>query len=420
MKVSLELYRQNKDKNYPHPLVIRFAVNRQTYRYPCEQNLTDGQWTFEQRNGYPNTGDALDKERKAVALLGMIDFKFWNYQEFVESMGKPLVPKDAITNLWIRYDLHRDQKLEQKELAWRTRELDGTVKNKVFAFLVKKPLLNNVHAWGPDELKMFEMFLSNDEGHPISTVKIYMETLRTFFSWCADIEEIIARSPFRKFKIKKAGQNSWFPYSYKDLRVLLALEPINEKEQFGYLWMKRLLYSGGSDPKDFSEMRWRQVHDDFIQMMRVKVSRSSKSGKKLLYLTPDVLGTFEDMIYKRGKPDDLVLDVMSKDLTEKQNIDRHKRFMDKIKEGVRSMLARLDEKLITESKKPSNIHFNIKRLRPTAAVVANAATGDVNYVSKMLIHSNLAQTSVYLSGMPNDEMKLMQIKYEEALRKVMD
>jgi integrase len=414
MKISLELYRQKKDRNHAHPLVLRFAVNRKTYRYPVDKNMTESEWMYEQKNGYKKTADVLDKERKANILLSEIDPRFWSYDDFCKAMEMPIVSKDAITKLWDKYDQHRDEKYERKQIKWRTRELDTTVRHKVESFLTlpKYKHLNNIHLWTAQELELFESFLL--ESHPGSTTKIYLETLRTFFSWAVDTEEVIARNPFKKFRIKK-GSDSWFPYSYKELAVLLSLVPANDREQFAFNWMKRLLYSGGSDPMDFSQMKWRQVHDEFIQLMRVKVSKSSKAGTKLLYLTPDVLETFTEIIGERGKPDDYVLDVFRKELTERQNIDRHKRFMDKIKTGIRDMLKRF----YTETNaKTVRINFVIKRLRPTAAVVANAATNDLNFVSKMLIHSNLSQTDTYMKIMPNGEMRQLQIKYEEALNAV--
>jgi hypothetical protein len=76
MKISLELYRQKKDRNHAHPLVLRFAVNRKTYRYPVDKNMTESEWMYEQKNGYKKTADVLDKERKANILLSEIDPRF--------------------------------------------------------------------------------------------------------------------------------------------------------------------------------------------------------------------------------------------------------------------------------------------------------------------------------------------------------
>lgn len=428
MKVSLELYRQSKKKDYPHPLVIRFAVRGDTYRYPLDKHFTDDAWLIEQKTGYKNAGDAVDLERKAVTLLKDIDPRFWTYKEFVESMDLPIIPKDAITKLWKLYDHHRDRKHEKGLIAWRTRELDTTVKNKVEKFLRKYPALNNVHMWKAVQLQSFENFLLNDEGHPQSTTKIYLETFRTFFSWCVNgedddsgnviIDPVLARSPFSKFKIKK-GSESWFPYSFNELKVMMSLEPENDRERFAIRWTKLILYAGGADPMDFVEMRWRQIQSEAIQFNRVKVSKTSKAGNKLLYLTPDVVDLFDEIKTDRGKPDDYVLPVFKAELTERQNIDRHKRFMDKIKEGMRSMIARYNSAMIGSGQKPFHLDFVIKRLRPTAAVMANGATKDVNFVKLMLMHSTLTQTTVYLSRYPDDEIKKMQGIYEEALKLAM-
>jgi integrase len=401
VNVSLELYKKKKEKDALHPLVIRFAVDRKTFRYQTGTALTVRQW---------------QDEKKARYILDNTDHKSWSYPQFVDQMGLPIVPKDSITRLWAEFYKERVARHERGNLSWRTLELDGNLKSKLDSFLAENPILNNVHVWKENELVMFQNHITKTCA--ASTAKIYLEAFRTFFSWCVDSVEVIARNPFRKFKIAK-GDSSWFPYSYKELKVLLALEPITGPEKRSMKWVKLLLYSGGADPKDFSEMKWKQIQSEAIQFNRVKVSKSSKAGKKLLYLTDEVLKLFDEIKGKKGKPDDYVLDVFQKGLTEKQNTERHKTFIWRLNNGMRSMIDRYNKEQKEQGRKTFDVHFVIKRLRPTAATLALASTSDVNFVSKMLMHSNLQQTSVYLAHLPNDEIKLMQKKYEEAIKAVM-
>lgn len=131
----LELYKKSKNKDATHALVIRFAVNRKTFRYPTGFSLTERQWQDEQKNGYPSTMPAVEIEKKALYVLQNFTGAQFDYKAFVRQMSLPIVPRDSITRLWEEYAQHRAALHNNKKIAWRTLELDSSLKAKLYAFL---------------------------------------------------------------------------------------------------------------------------------------------------------------------------------------------------------------------------------------------------------------------------------------------
>jgi hypothetical protein len=405
MTTSLELYKRSREKAAKHRLVVRFIIHRKTYRYPTGHTLTVREWQQEQINGYPNTSDAISVEDKVKVIVTELMPGF-DFEKFTIKMKQPLIPQDAITRHWVNFIEHRDELYLNQQIAFRTREIDDNLKKKLDVFLERHPELNNLHVWTSATLTTFQQFMVKTVS--VTTAKIYLEAYRTFFNWARD-HEIIYKDIWRKYRIPKTG-SSWFPYSYKEVAIIFALKPANEPQRFALRWTKLLLFSGGADPKDFSEMKWWQVQSEAIQFMRVKSAKRSRAGKKLLYLSSAVRDQFEEIKAERGTQDDYLLPVYKADASEEKNLEAHKYFMRKINSNMRVMLTNKEGKLLLD--------FKIKRIRPTAATIANASTKDLDFVSKMLMHSNLQQTSTYMGVLPNDEMKDNQTKYEQAIADV--
>lgn len=172
MTTTLDLYKRSSEKDAKHRLVVRFIINRKTYRHPTGHTLTVREWQQEQRTAYPNTADAIeieDKVRIVVAdLMPLFDLK-----KFSERMKQPLVPHDAITKHWEGFIQHRDDLYANKQISFRTREIDDNVKKKLDLFLAARPNMNNIHLWDAGTLNTFQQFMT--KAVSVTTAKIYLE-----------------------------------------------------------------------------------------------------------------------------------------------------------------------------------------------------------------------------------------------------
>lgn len=399
MKIILELSPVEL-KDGTHALVLRFSINRKTYRLQTNHKLTPAQWTFEQRHGYPKTKDVIALEEKAETILSSLHPETFSMDHFRDLMKKPIVRADSITKWWSVYDEYRNKKV----LAIRTRQLDDSAKKKVDEFLVKHPELDNIHAWDADTLTEFHRFMIKIP-IAVTSAKIYLEQFKTFFFWLINDQEILLRNPFKKFVIPHS-ENNWFPYSDTELSVICSVEPANPMQDTALKWTKMLLFSGGSDPKDLADMRWRQMKTESIQVIRSKVKNKSNVADKLLYLSDTVRSIFGDLHGERQDPSDFVFPIFKKENNESQNLENLKKHMKNINANMNEML------------KKTGIEFTIKRLRPTAATIANNSTKDLNFVKQMLIHTDLRQTGTYLKRTPSDAVKKGQGVYEKALKKI--
>lgn len=400
MKVNLELFTARPAKDGSFPLVIRFAINRKQYRYLTGLNLTEAQWAYERRHGHVHTFKAIEQLDKAKELLAFQDPSLFNMNEFRKLMEAPVVAQNPVTKLFDEYLKKRGG----EKLAVRTRELDDCTIKKLKEFFVDHPHADNVHTWDTQLLNDFHKFMI-DGKLSVATAGIYLRIFSAFFTWLIDDKEMLIKHPFKKYEIPKYD-NNWFPYSDKELKTILSLSPKTPAQKEALLWSKMIVHSGGTDMKDFAEMTWRQVHSEAIQVQRIKTKQSSSSSNKLLYLSESIREILDQLKTKRGKADDYVFGIYKKDKSEKQNLEFLKAKMNSINDNMNEML------------KESYVHFTIKRLRPTAATIANNSTKDINFVKGMLMHSNIKQTDTYLKRTPSDVNKANQEVFEEALKKI--
>lgn len=397
MKLRLELYKTDAKKDGSMPLIIRFAINRSTYRYRTGLSFTESEWAWETNHGHKNSYKAIELKKKASDLLDAMDPSSFDMKTFKAVMEGGNLRHDPITKLWDTYE----EKRKKQVLAVRTRELDTCMIKKLKEFLEENQDLDTIHGWDHEKLNQFYKFMI-DAPVSVTTAGIYMRILSAFFKWLVEEKELLPRHPFRKYEIPMY-ENNWFPYSDKELAKILSVSPKTSSQEQSLKWVKMIIYSGGTDMKDFAEMTWRQVQSEAIQMRRTKTKKSSASSNKLLYLSDAVREVFDDLKTTKGKPDDYVFDIYKKGKTENQNLEFLKARMNLINNCMHDMLEK------------SDIHFTIKRLRPTAATIANNTTKNLNFVKTMLMHSNIKQTDTYLKRTPDDAIKKDQLSYEDAL-----
>jgi integrase len=128
---------------------------------------------------------------------------------------------------------------------------------------------------------------------------------------------------------------------------------------------------------------------------------SSGESQKLVPLTGEVLKAFDELKTKRLKDSDYVFDIcdVAKSDTDNQQV---------VHAATQTILNRMNSMLGDEA----GFRFVIKRIRPTAAVVA-AEIGGITYVRKLLMHSNIRQTSTYLAIRPQSMFIDNHRKFEE-------
>jgi integrase len=201
------------------------------------------------------------------------------------------------------------------------------------------------------------------------------------------------------------NKNHWHPYSDEELNVLLKLKPKRKAHEEALNWFKLMFRTGGTDLKDFAIMKWRQVNGSDLHIIRAKTAESSDSSQKHIPLEGDILKAFNALPKASGKKkNDLVFDIIAPEATVEETHVA-------VSNAVQNINNRMNKMLGSDA----GFKFTMKRIRPTAAVWI-AGTSGVEFASKMLMHSTLTQTSVYLANIPNEKIKDAHSKFMDAIK----
>ncbi|MEJ1239581.1 hypothetical protein WBG78_15700 [Chryseolinea sp. T2] len=394
MKVSIDLYRG--------VLTLRFSVNRKTYKYSTGVKLTEQEWKDEKRKGFKKAMQASEIAEKASNVIDVIDKETFSFAEFKRLMEEPTTSKDPVVVWFERFIAF---KVEQRK-AVSTIDALKTIQKIVNTFVKLNQKYSGVLQWNEATLAKFNEYMIDSGIKNVTTRKVYLTNLRTFFNYLVKEVDVLTKSPFAstKFKIPKSKAH-WFPYNDEELKTLLAIKPNTKGEWRAFNWFRLMLFTGGTDFKDFAIMKWNQVKAKELHIIRAKTDSYGDASQKLIPFSEDIRELFDALKGPKGDPDDYVFKILDPNLSAEDNHQRVHSATQTINNNMNRMLGGKDSKF----------RFVIKRIRPTAAVISNEV-GGVAYSQKMLMHSNLSQTSVYLANIPSERLRKSHAQFENAIK----
>ena len=255
-------------------------------------------------------------------------------------------------------------------------------------------------------LKKYQDYLLKIEGKTLGTVGHYTRNLRTVFNSAIINNEIsptlypffsrIGSSKGKKLykipsttKVKKALNTEdvikIFKYTPKTVAQELARD----------MWMLMFLCNG-INMMDLAYLKFENIEVQKFTFYRRKTKESTINNLELgeVYFNDMSLEIFKKYENKNNKPKDLVFDF----ITQNESDERKARLK------IKSFTKRLNDQ-IKKIAIEIGVNENISSYwaRHTFANTALEVTGDIYYIKKALIHSNIKITEGYIQGKSEDE-----------------
>lgn len=253
----------------------------------------------------------------------------------------------------------------------------------------------------PALLKLYEQWMTSDQGNSLTTVGIYLRHVRAV---CNDAinDGFVSRDtyPFgRKRYVIPAGRNIKKALSKDDILKIIHYQPQDDWEQRGRdFWVFSYL-SNGMNFTDILSLRWSDVdrQADSFSFVRQKTGNSTKGKQKRVRveMLPESLQIMERWANPDQRPTAFVFPFLSDDM------DARRRKM------VTSQFIKITNKYIRIIGKKLGIEGDITTYgaRHSMATILLLAGTPIAAISALLGHHFVGTTESYLGDFPQKQVR---------------
>lgn len=379
------LLRKNKvKKNGEIPIYLRIIKDRRTKFISLGISVLESQWDEKNsrvKNSHKNSAryNSFIAHKRAEAEDVVVE---------LETKSKSISSNRIKTKIMglapIDFFEYADEfldKFEKRATFGSYKGVKATVQ-KLKIYMSNKPLfMDEINV---QFLSSYEAYLFNELGNSKNTVHGNFKKIRQIlYEAIKEGKFPVEENPFLKFKLKKEPTQRIFLTEQE----LLAVEELHlatgTKEELIRNMFLFSAYAGGLRISDVLQLRWNNIEQDFlnIQIHKTKEPLKIKLPKKAI----DILSVYE---HSKSKKDVPVFPLLKIDADNNDSKTIHKA----ISYATSIINKELKEIAIKASiTKPISFHT----ARHTFATRALRKGVRIEYVSKLLGHSNIKETQVY-------------------------
>ena len=251
----------------------------------------------------------------------------------------------------------------------------------------------------PRFLQECETYMTDTKGRSLTTVSMYLRSLKAVFNRAIDEKEIKKDYyPFgkRKYQVPNSS-NVKKALSKEQLSILFNATPENKPQEKARDFWFFSYGCNGINIKDIAQLRFKDIQDGKFTFYRAKTITTSKAKLKpvTIYLNDFTRSIIEKYSKDVNNPEGFLFDIISeKDSPTEQHlkINNFNRF-------IGQHLKRLAENLGL----PKNISAYWARHSFATNAVRNGAT--MEFIQESLGHGNLKTTQNYFAGFDSDTKK---------------
>lgn len=395
-RVKLVLYDYRKKASGKYPVKLRITYNRMHKDILLGIDLSSEEFSGATKKNPPkhlrNIATQLQNfETKAKSIIAELSvFTFHKFEEAFFGQTKDasdIFPffEEYIQNL-------------KSEGRIKTAIAYQTAANTIRNFIGKKHL--HLLDVTPAFLKKFQDQLMKD-GKSISTIGIYVRTLRVIYNYC------IAKGVIKKDENYPFGRGRFVIPAGKNVKKALSLEEIKRIYEFPTepnsfqdrakdMWLFSY-YCNGMNFKDIALLKYKNVDGDMIRFVREKTKRTGQADQKIIscYVTDKARAIIQKWGTKNEEDKEAyVFPILSKD-------DSPESLEKKIAQFIQNTNKNMDRicKAVGIEKKVTT-YFS----RHSAATVLKKSGASIIQIQEALGHSSPMITQKYLDSF-DDEVK---------------
>lgn len=402
-------YTRRLRKDGTYPVKLRITHNRQQRYYNTSHNLTEAD--FEKTQGERPRGDFKDialklqkAERKANQVIEDLPVFTWKSFKKLFIDNRPI--KGLISEAFQDY-------AKELRVAGRigTAVSYECANSSLSKFIPGAKYIDIT----PDVLRHYEKWMVGDgnSGNSISTVGIYLRSLRTMFNNA--IAEGSLNKDYYPFGRKKyeipTSNNVKKALTIKDIAAIYYHKPPpgTTAERSKDYWLF-LYLCNGINIKDMCLLRYENIKGDVLSFERAKTIRTKRKVELIrVTLTEDLKRIVNDWGNKNKAGDNFIFPVLAKGLSP----ERERQLIQQITGVVNDHMKAIAEDLGIEQ--PCTTYA----ARHSFATILQRSGASTEFISEALGHSNVKTTQNYLAGF-EDDIKKETVKALTAFKNIQD
>lgn len=402
VKVNIILDKRSikTDGTYPVKLVVYYNQTNKRYSLKSKMALTEKD--FDKINSprlkqeeFVRVKTYLQSEKtralKIIKELGAA-FKY----ELFENIFFDIVPihDDKTVDVYAMFDKHIHELFAAKRIG--TASSYQTAKRSLAAYSPKLTFTDIT----PALLKKYELYMT-DKGSSITTVAIYLRSLRTIINMAKEAGLITPEQyPFGQKSKKKyqipIGRNIKKALSAVDIRKIKQVADLSEEAEFARdIWLFSF-YCSGMNMTDICHLKHENIHDGFIHYFRAKTIRTQREKTPVeVYLSEPALKIIARWSSRSIDPSDFVFNILNKEMSYEEQFWASKNFTRSVNHYMGVLGKRLE----------INDHLTTYVARHSYATLLKFMGTSIEEISESLGHTNISTTKSYLDSFPKEHKK---------------
>lgn len=376
---------------------LRVTFERKKRYYPTPYSLTPAVFEkvmFALRQSQPEKdlqAKLKDFENKATKIIG--DFTFFTWTAFEKHYLQNRAAKNTIK-----------QAFEDYATELRQAERIGTAVSYECAMnsLDKFQPGAKFTDITPEFLRRYEKKVLS-EGKSITTVGIYLRSLRTLFNNV--INEGLLTKDFYPFKVGRVkgkyeipkGRNIKKALNLSEIELIYNYQPqpgtISERAKDFWIFM---YLCNGINVKDLCLLKYENIKGEVLEFVRAKTARTKRDVEPIrVTITDDVKAIIERWGNEDKNGKNFIFPVLQKGIT----AERERQLIQQLTQVINSHMRSLAKELSIDSSLGTYV------ARHSFSTVLKRSGVSIEFISEALGHSNVGTTTSYLKGFEDDTKK---------------
>ena len=388
---------------------LRITFERKKRHYPTPYSLTPADFEkvmFGKRQSEIEKelkGKIQDFENKATKIIG--DLPFFTWTAFEKHYLQNRAAKDTIKQAFEDYS----NELRQAERIGSAVSYECAM-NSLDKFEAGAKFTDIT----PEFLRRYEKTVLS-EGKSITTVGIYLRSLRTLFNNAIN-EGLLTKDlyPFKLGNVKgryeiPTGNNIKKALSLSDIELIYNYQPEagTMKERAKDYWIFMYLCNG-INVKDLCLLKYENIKGDVMEFVRAKTARTKRKVEPIrVTITADVKAIIEKWGNADKAEKNYIFPVLEKGLTP----ERERQLIQQLTHVLNDHMKSIAKELGIDSSLTTYV------ARHSFSTVLKRSGASTEFISEALGHGNLKTTQNYL-GSFEDENKKEVVKALTAFRKL--
>lgn len=247
-------------------------------------------------------------------------------------------------------------------------------------------------------LERFEKHCVDNENKSLTTVSIYLRTLRTIFNDAKaanSIHEDIYPFGKRKYQIP-ASKNVKKALTHKQLKVLFTGQPQTPEEEKAKAFWFFSYFCNGMNLKDILNLKFKDLDGDSLTFIRAKTAKTNRNSKKIVtFLNEFTKKVIKDYGNINQAPDNHIFMVLNNSQTPEEQYRLVKNFVSMVNKNF------LKYALSNNINEPISSYW--ARHSFTTMAIRNGAS--IEFVGEAIGHTNTKTTIGYFAGFENKTKK---------------